>query len=149
MLVVLGGVGFWLLGTSNGGSSGSSGSAGQGGGSLERYQGTWDGSLEQYDAGGNSMGTWSLTLEIDGERIAGEEYGLTGTEDGRCTWEIADTTLTRENLRFAYSVADDPDCVDNGAVTLTPAGDDGLEIVVVSTMQDGSESTSSGIIQRQ
>ncbi|GAA1756348.1 MULTISPECIES: hypothetical protein [Streptomonospora] len=144
VLVVVGGIAFVLLS-----SSGGSGGQGAGGSVQETYEGTWDGTLDQYDSAGNTMGTWSLTVEISGEKISAEEYGLGGTDDGRCTWEISDAQGTESSLTFTYSVANDPDCVNNGQVTLEPAGGDALDVKVTSVLEDGSESDSEGTLQRQ
>ncbi|MFD0775966.1 hypothetical protein ACFQZ2_18690, partial [Streptomonospora algeriensis] len=157
VLVVIGGIGVWLLAgsggssTSGGQDSGGQGSDGQGSDGSVRalYEGTWDGTLDQYDAGGNPVGTWSLTVEITDETIAAEEYGLDGPDDGRCTWRIPEAQGTESELTFSYSVSGDPDCVDNGQVTMEPAGGDSLDITVTSMLSDGSESESQGTLHRQ
>ncbi|MDT0301978.1 hypothetical protein [Streptomonospora wellingtoniae] len=144
LLVVVGGIALVLLSTPGG-----SGGQGSGGSVQATYEGTWDGTLDQYDGSGETMGTWSLTVEISDDKISAEEYGLGSTDDGRCAWEIADAQGTESSLTFTYSVANDPDCVDNGQVTLEPAGGDALDVTVTSVLEDGSESESEGTLQRQ
>ncbi|MUL41236.1 hypothetical protein FZ103_08595 [Streptomonospora sp. PA3] len=159
VLVIVGGVAFVVL-SSPGSSSGADGQSAGGQGSGEEgqdpsgglqavYEGTWDGTLDQYDSAGNTVGTWSLTVEIAGDTISAEEYGLGDTEDGRCTWEIADAQATESSFTFSYTVADDPDCVDNGQVVMEPAGDDSLDVTVTSVFSDGTQSESTGTLHRQ
>ncbi|GAA4917804.1 hypothetical protein [Streptomonospora salina] len=146
VLVVIGGVGLWLL--SGGGDVTASGGQGSDDSVQALYEGTWDGTLDQYDAAGGPMGTWSLTVEVGEETIAAEEYGLGGPEDGRCTWEISGAQGTGAQLTFGYTVADDPDCADNGDVVIEPSGGDSLDITVTGTLQDGSETESRGTLYR-
>ncbi|WP_157036307.1 hypothetical protein [Streptomonospora alba] len=149
ILVVIGGVGVWWLFADSGGSSGSVKQQGADGSVKALYEGTWDGTLEQYDADGNAMGTWSVTIEVGEETISAEEYGLDGPDDSRCTWEIPNAQGSESQLTFSYSVSGDPDCADSGDVTIEPAGEDSLDITVTGTLSDGSESESRGTLHRQ
>ncbi|NYI97074.1 hypothetical protein HNR12_003351 [Streptomonospora nanhaiensis] len=143
VLVVVGGVGLWLL-SSSGGSGGTAEQS-----ALAPYEGVWDGDLDQLDAGGAPMGTWSATVTVSGDTVEGEEYNLGTEQDGRCSWEISEVQPSDTQMTFSYSVADDPDCVDNGFVTLVPAGEGMLDITVSSTMSDGSTSVSEGTLYRE
>ncbi|GAB3446609.1 hypothetical protein GCM10027570_18170 [Streptomonospora sediminis] len=145
ILVVVAGVGLWLW-SGSGGSAGASGEQGADTGGVQaQYQGTWDGDLDQHDSAGNYTSTWSLTVDIEGNTISAEEYGLMGSEDSRCTWEIQNAQASESSLTFSYTVADDPDCADNGDVTLTPTGDGDLAVEVSSMLSSG-ENISTGTL---
>ncbi|MDA0565290.1 hypothetical protein LG943_13335 [Streptomonospora sp. S1-112] len=143
VLVVVGGVGLWLL-SSSGGSGGTAEES-----ALAPYEGVWDGNLDQLDGSGAPMGVWSATITVSGDTVEGEEYNLVVTEDGRCTWEIHEVQPSETQMTFSYAVSTDPDCVDNGFVTLTPAGEDSLDITVSSVMSDGTTSISEGTLYRE
>jgi hypothetical protein len=139
LVLVVGVVGAFLWFGSRGGDS-----------ALARYEGTWDGELVQYDASGVPMGTWSANISVAGDRVQAGEYGLSGGgDDGACTWDVANVVATESRLTFSYTVTGDPDCADNGEVTLAPAGQDAMATTVTNIMGSGEESVSEGTLHRE
>jgi hypothetical protein len=139
LVLVVGVAGAFLWFGSRGGDSDSA---------FASYEGTWDGELVSYDASGVPVGTWSANISVAGDRVQAGEYGLSGG-DGACTWDVANVVATASRLTFSYTVTGDPDCVDNGEVTLVPAGQDAMAATVTNIMSSGVRGISEGTLHRE
>ncbi|MFC7743508.1 hypothetical protein ACFQXA_24920 [Nocardiopsis composta] len=101
--------------------------------------------MTQYDADGEPWAGWTMHLTIEqGEVTEASESGLT-SGDGACTWEPGPASVSGDQLSFSYTVAGDPDCVDNGEVVLRDTGG-AIEAEVTSLMTDGGTAYADGTL---
>ncbi|TDQ55513.1 hypothetical protein [Actinorugispora endophytica] len=90
----------------------------------EAMDGSWSGTMTQYDPDGAEVSTWELEIHMTaGERVGTADLSM---GDGTtCEWEVLATDSTDESVDLQYSTTDDGggSCTSSGFVHLIVSGD--------------------------
>lgn len=111
--------------------------------SLEVYEGSWSGSMQQVDTEGEPVAEWDAEVRIEEDA----ERGSTAWTTFSCSGTLNLSAREGDRLVYSYTETSDPEdrCVDESELTVWPV-EDGLNAEWVSITAEGTRMVSTGVL---
>lgn len=106
--------------------------------------GTWEGTLTQYDASGGVVGYFDVTVVVEGNEVVHAEETSEVFDYDLCRWDVYDVTWSGDDLYFLYEVAPE----DQEGQSCAPTGDAEIAFNDSGTANIVSGVTSEGVLTR-